>query len=244
MDRRIFLGATALAFSVPPAIAVAAELPKSWDGLVLVKSKRLEAAYLAPGADFAPYDKILLGPTEVAFAKNWVQDYNLNATFDQQLSDSDAQRIMNAVRTGFQSIFKKAFDKAGYTVVDTPAKDVLRINSAVINLALTAPDTEADFSSSYASTAGQATMVLEARDSLTGALLGRALDAEVAGNFWEQRNVVTNTADFDQVGDRWASASVKALQNLKANQSLVPPAPVHRTAAAASTAAKPAAAKQ
>src|SRR5215469_5537083 len=190
MDRRMFLAATATAnAALAPLATRAAELPKSWDGLVLVKSEKLRAVYLAPGADFAPYDKVLLGPTEVAFAKNWVRDYNDSADLDHQLSDSDAQRIMKAVRAGFQSIFSKAFDKAGYTVVTTPAKDVLQLNSAVINLALTAPSTDADFSASYASTAGQATMILEARDSLTGALLGRALDAEVAGDFWEQRNI-------------------------------------------------------
>jgi hypothetical protein len=243
MDRRLFLavGAATVAFVAPPRLTVAAELPKSWDGLVLVKSKKLEAVYLAPGADFAVYDKVLLGPTEVAFAKNWVRDYNDQADFDHRLSDDDAQRIMAAVRTGFQSIFEKAFTKAGINVVAAPAKDVLRLNSAVVNLALTAPDTEADFSSSYSSTAGQATMILEARDSLTGALLGRALDAEVAGNFWAQRNRMTNTADFTDVGEAWANASVRGLEKLRTNASLAPPAP--KAASAASTAAKPAAAK-
>jgi hypothetical protein len=242
MDRRLFLGAVATATAaLSPIAAQSAELPKSWDGLVLVKSKKLQAVYLAPGADFAPYTKVALGPTQVAFAKDWLRDYNDSADLNQHLSDADAQRIMNAVRTGFQSIFEKAFDKAGYTVVTTPGKDVLQLNSAVINLALTAPDTEADFSTSYASSAGQATMILEARDSLTGALLGRALDAEVAGDFWEQRNVVTNTADFDQVGDKWAKAAVAGLEKLRSNASLAPPAP---KAAAASGAAKPSASQR
>jgi hypothetical protein len=240
MDRRLFLGAVATTAALSPLAAQSAELPKSWDGLVLVKSKKLEAVYLAPGADVAPYDKVRLGPTTVAFAKDWLRDYNDSADFNQRLSDADAQRIMNAVRTGFESIFQKAFSKGGYTVVDTPAKDVLQVNSAVINLALTAPDTEADFSASYASSAGQATMVLEARDSLTGALLGRALDAEAAGDFWEQRNVVTNTADFDQVGDKWAKAAVAGLEKLRSNASLAPPA---TKAAAATGAGKPAAAQ-
>ena len=245
MDRRIFLGAGATTLAVlAPLAAAAAELPKSWDGLVLVKSKKLEAVYLAPGADFAGYDKILLGPTEVAFEKHWVQNYNLQADFDHQLSDSQAQQIMAAVRKGFQSIFAKAFTNAGYTVVDTPAKDVLRLNSAVANLALTAPDTNADFSSTYGSSAGQATMILEARDSLTGALLGRALDAEVAGNYWQQLNQVTNWQDFHDVGDQWAKAVVSGLEKLRSNQSLAPPAPAPKQAAAAAAgAAKPASAK-
>ena len=243
MDRRIFLGAGVATFAaLAPLTAVATDLPKSWDGLALVKSKKLEAVYLAPGADFAGYDKILLGPTEVAFAKDWLRDYNDQADFNHQLSDSDALRIMTAVRNGFQSIFAKAFTKAGYNIVDTPAKDVLRLNSAVVNLALTAPDTDADFSSTYGNSAGRATMILEARDSLTGALLGRALDAEVAGDYWQQLNRMTNTADFTEVGDQWAQASVRGLEKLRTNQSLAPPAP-SRAAVAAAGAAKPAAAK-
>jgi Protein of unknown function (DUF3313) len=243
MDRRLFFGVAAATATVvlSPLAARGDEMPKSWDGLVLVKSKKLEAVYLLPGADFAPYDKVLLGPTEVAFAKDWVQNYNMQADFNHRLAPSDAQRIMTAVRTGFQSIFSKAFIKAGYHVVDVPAKDVLRLNSAVFNLALTAPDTEADFSSTYGGSAGQATMILEARDSLTGALLGRALDAEVAGNFWQQLNQMTNTSDFTQVGDQWASASVKGFEKLRASSPFEPPG---TTAKAAATAGKPAAAKQ
>jgi hypothetical protein len=95
-------------------------------------------------------------------------------------------------------------------------------------------------SANFSNTAGQATMILEARDSLTGALLGRALDAEVAGDFWEMRNSVTNYAAFTQVGEKWAQASVQGLEKLRSNASLAPPAP---KAAAAAGAAKPAAAK-
>lgn len=241
MHRRTFLGAATAAVAVVAAsVGRANELPKSMDGLVLVKSKRLEAVYLLPGADFSVYDKVLLGPTEVAFTKNWVRDYNDQADFDHRISDDDAQRIMVAVRDGFQSIFEKAFTKAGLTVVTAPAKDVLRVNSAVVNLALTAPDTGMDIANTYSGTAGQATMILEARDSLTGALLGRALDAEVVGNFWEMRDRMTNAADFRAVGEQWAGASVRGLENLRSNASLVPPAP---KAAAASGAAKPAAAQ-
>jgi hypothetical protein len=241
MDRRMFLGVgVASLAALAPLAAARAELPKSWDGLVLVKSNKLDAVYLAPGADFAPYTKVRLGPTSVAFQKDWRENYNAQTDFDHQLSEDQAQRIMTEVRKGFESIFAKTFTKAGYAVVDTPAKDVLQLNSAVVNLALTAPDVQApEMSANFSGTAGQATMILEARDSLTGALLGRALDAEVAGNFWEMRNQATNYAAFTQVGDQWAEASVKGLEKLRNNASLVPPAP---KAAAAASAAKPASA--
>jgi hypothetical protein len=54
----------------------AAKPPATWDNLVLVKSKKFQRVYLAPGADFRPYTKVMLDPTEVAFQKNWVKDYN------------------------------------------------------------------------------------------------------------------------------------------------------------------------
>ena len=68
------------------------------------------------------------------------------------------------------------------------------------------------------------------------------LDPEEFYSFWEQRNIVSNTADFDQVGDKWAKAAVTGLEKLRANQLLAPPPPPK--AAAATTAARPAAAKQ
>ena len=47
-----------------------------WDGLIEVKPKRLDAAYLLPGADFRPYKKLMIDPVEVAFKKDWAKDYN------------------------------------------------------------------------------------------------------------------------------------------------------------------------
>jgi hypothetical protein len=42
-------------------------MPDTWDGLVEVKPKRMDAAYLLPGADFRSYTKVMIDPSEVAF---------------------------------------------------------------------------------------------------------------------------------------------------------------------------------
>ncbi len=47
------------------------DMPDNWDGLVRVKPKRMDAAYVAPGADFRAYTKVMLDPAEVAFKKDW-----------------------------------------------------------------------------------------------------------------------------------------------------------------------------
>ena len=181
------------------------------------------ALYLLPGADFRAYTKVLIDPTEVAFRKDWLENYNESAPFDQKVTDEDAQSIMAAVRKGFDAILGKAFASAGYPVVTTGGKDVLRLRSAVLNLSMTAPDTGASMSNAYARYAGEATLVLEARDSLTEAILGRAEDTEIAGaSYAGLRDSVTNHRDFTNLAKTWADASVKGLENLKASSPFQP----------------------
>ncbi|HEX4709495.1 DUF3313 family protein [Phenylobacterium sp.] len=206
-----------LALSVPTSLH-AATPPPTWDDLVQVKSKRADAVYLLPGADFKPYTKIMLDPTEVAFRKNWLRDYNNSRTsLGSRISDSEAQEMMKKVQTGFEEIFIKAYQDAGYQVVKSPGPDVLRLRTAIVNLDVAAPDRmTAGRSRTYSREAGQATLVLEARDSVTGAVLGRAVDAQSTGDTGALiRNRVTNTADFQRLFKSWATGSIKGLNALK-----------------------------
>jgi len=206
----------ALALSAPTSLH-AAKAPPTWDNLVQVKSKRADAVYLLPGADFKPYTKIMLDPTEVAFRKNWLRDYNSSTTLGSRISDAEAQEMMKKVQTGFEEIFIKAYQDAGYQVVTSPGPDVLRLRTAVINLDVAAPERmTAGRSRTYSREAGQATLVLEARDSVTGAVLGRAVDAQTTGDTGALiRNKVTNTADFQRLFKSWATGSIKGFNTLK-----------------------------
>ena len=198
----------------------AAKAPATWDNMNLVASQKFALVYLHPGADFKPYTKIMLDPTEVGFAKNWVNDYN-NSTqsVSRRLDDAHAQKIMDAARTGMGDILAKAYRAGGYQIVSAPGPDVLRVRTAIADLQVTAPDIQtAGRSRSFANEAGFATFVIEARDSQTGALLGRALDRKVAGDTLPlMRNSVTNMADFHLIFDQWAKASVQGLAKLKAS---------------------------
>jgi hypothetical protein len=208
-----------IAAAIPAQSLYAKQAPTNWDGLVLTKSKRFDRVYLLPGADFRPYTKVMLDPTEVAFRKNWVRDYNRSSrALTQRIGDDDAQKAMDLVRTGFEKAMGDAYRAAGYQIVQTPGPDVLRLRTAVVNLAINAPDIQtAGRSRSYSSEAGQATVVIEARDSTTGAILGRALDARVAGDTYPYlRNSVTNRSDFNRLFDRWSKASIDGLADLKA----------------------------
>lgn len=206
-----------LGASVPATVA-AQEEKTTWDDLHLVKSARSQRLYLLPGADFRPYNKVMLDPTEVAFRKNWVRDYNRSSgTVSRRISDEDVDRASKEISKGFGDIFAEEYQKAGYQVVQSPGPDVLRVRTAVIDLAVNSPDLRSasrTYSASWE--AGEATVVVEARDSATGALLGRALDRRLAGdNRAYLRNSVTNKADFKILFRKWAKDSIEGLNRLK-----------------------------
>lgn len=219
MDRRLFttlaLSGLALSAATP---ALAAKPPAEWDGLVKVKAKKFELVYLRPGADFRGYAKVILDPTEIAFQKRWKQDYNSDqAALGGQLTDKDIQRMADEGRKGAAQILQKAYADGGYPVVTDPGADVLRVRTALVDITVSAPDVDSAMNvRTYSRDAGGATLVVEARDSMTGALLGRAVDSRTVDDFtMEWRNRVSNRADFEMQMKTWAKNSVNGLNELK-----------------------------
>jgi hypothetical protein len=204
--------------------AFSAEPSAAWDGLIEVKAKRMDAAYLMPGADFRPYDKVIIDATQVAFHKDWMKNVN-RATpgISRDLTEADAARIAAAARSNFGDLFAEAFRSGGYEVVTVPGSRVLRLTPAVINLYINAPDAmSAATTRTYTLEAGEATLVLEARDAVTGALLGRVLDRrETRGTGRLQlSSSVINLSDFRALIRRWAEICVTGLAELKAQSPL------------------------
>jgi hypothetical protein len=206
------------------ALACLAAVPSSaqagkdnWDGLVKVKGKRLELVYLQPEADFRGYTKVMIDPTQVALRKNWQRDQNTSTTLSYRVTDDKVREILDAAQTAFQKYFAEAYEKAGYQVVTAPGHDVLRLSTGIVNLDVVAPDVMGPGRRRvYSNEAGQATLVIEARDSVTGALLGRAIDRQYTSDAAPYiRNSVTNMADFEQLFESWAKISAKGLDTLK-----------------------------
>lgn len=224
MKRHRFFAA-ALAVLVLGSASAAAKAPPTWDGLVQVKSKKFDLVYLQPGADFRAYTKVLIEPTEVAFAKDWQRDYNRSTrALSSRVSDSDVEEALTKGVAAATDIFTNAWTKGGYTVVSAPGPDVLRVKTGVVNIRVNAPEQmTAGRSYTFSEEAGQATLFIEARDSLTGALLGRAVDQKIVGDsmaLWRTRS--SNRADFRDQVQQWADASVRGFSALKSLSPVTP----------------------
>jgi uncharacterized protein DUF3313 len=192
--------------------------PTTWDGLVRVPSKKLDLVYLQPGADFRGYTKVMLDPTEVAFEKNWRRDYNRSThNLGSRVSDQELQKAITQGVAAASDIFADAWTKGGYQIVTAPGPDVLRVTTGIVNIRITAPDRPtAGRSYSFSNEAGSAALFVEARDSTTGALLGRAVDQRIIGdNSTAWRTSVSNRADFRDMVKTWAETTVRGMTELK-----------------------------
>ena len=187
---------------------------------IQIKPKRLDAAYLLPGADFRKYTKLMVDPVEVAFKKDWAEDYNRDAsTLSQRLSQEDIERIADAARKEFTEVFSEAYHEAGLEIVTSPGADVLRVRPGIMDLYVTAPDNmSSGRSRTYTQESGQALLFVELRDSTSGTLLGRGLDRRATRNTGRVQvsNSVTNLSDFRALFKQWADMSVKGFNDLRA----------------------------
>ena len=213
---QLVLAAVALAVTTPTG---AAKLPANWDGLVQVKAKKLAAAYLLPHADFRAYSKVMLDPAQVAFQKNWARDYNQSTmTLGGRVTDRDVQKAIADAQTGLDKIFAETFAKQGFQLATAAGSDVARVTFAVIDLEVTAPDVGVGRTYNFSVDAGEATFVIEVRDSVTNQLLGRAIDRRAAGDTGPvYRTSVSNRDDFKQLFQTWANIAAKGLTELRAS---------------------------
>jgi hypothetical protein len=226
MKRMRILVAAMLVLGAVPALAKDSP-PPNWDGMVQVDAPNLQYTYLLPGADFKSYSKLLLGTPEAAFAPSWLKDMNDQdfdgADFTSRITQADALKKLQAIEKAWGDAFTAGFQKAGYTLTDTPGAGVLRVNSAIINIYINAPDRDSPgMSQTFVPNAGQATMVIELRDAATNTLLARIIDSEeTQRNIGMPANAVTNLNAFRELADRWTKISVKGLQALQ-NLSPIP----------------------
>ena len=99
-------------------------------------------------------------------------------------------------------------------MVNESGPDVLLIRGALLDVVSYVPPEPIGRVDIYLRSVGEATLVLEIRDSITDAILVRVVDrkaAEDVGGRLQESNRVTNTAEVRRLAKRWASALRKRL---------------------------------
>ena len=191
-------------------------------GLVAVQSRDLDQLYLRPNADVAGYRKILVDPARVAFRNDFNKNKQDSLGVTHRFTADDVQRISDETAAGLQSSVADAFKSRGYEIAAAAGPGVMRLSPSVTELYINADQTLAPGTTrAYTKEAGEATLVLEARDAVSGTLLGRVVDHRITPENSKgsqltdlrQTGSVTNNFWFDSTFRRWATACADAFES-------------------------------
>ncbi len=179
------------------------------DGLQRVIDSKAAIAYAKPDVDFSRYDRFMILDCFVAFKKDWQKDYNRDqVSVSGRVKDKDMERIRNDMAEAFREVFvEELTENDGYELVDAPAGDVLLIRPAIIDLEVSAPDTQSvGRSYTFVDSAGAATLYIELYDSVSGEILARAIDrkADRGHGTMQWATQARNRADAKRILRTWA----------------------------------------
>jgi hypothetical protein len=215
----VALTVAALGMAVFAAPGQAAE-PAAGDGLVAVRNINLDEVYLRANADLASYRKIVIDPVQIAFRKDWNQSEQDYKGRVRRLLPDDVRAIEEGVTSGMQTSFAVGFKARGYDIVAAPGPGVLRLTPSLQDLYVNAAEETPSGQTRYLSVdAGEATLVLEARDATTGVLLARIVDhrsarENKASNVRDLRRTTNSLSYFwlDAMFRQWATTCAKQFE--------------------------------
>ena len=211
------------ACSTTPTFDASPDAEQTYDGLSPMKGTVLDAVWARTDIDVTGYDKIMLEGIGVEFRP-------VKGPYSGRGSRSSAG-IVRSSQTEFpldpdtQKLFieeiRGAFvEEMGksdvFTLVDEPGPDVLKLSVGLLDVLSRVPPETVGSSRIFLDRVGEATLVLELRDSESNAILIRAADrraAERPGTAIESSRV-TNMAEVRRLGRRWATILKDGLDTL------------------------------
>lgn len=190
-----------------PSIQTGPNAETTFDGLVRIDDARFAGAWVDPDVDLKRYTKIIPGGAEFEFRS--VQKMSASQarrTNEREfwISDSNRQRLVDTVT----EVFEEELQRSKYfTVTDEPGPDALIIVGGLHDIVSQVPPEDVGRSEVWIRSVGEATLVIELRDSLSNEVVYRAVErraAENVGNQMIRANTATTWAEVRRWARRWA----------------------------------------
>jgi hypothetical protein len=220
LDSMLMLAIVAAASSVgcttaSPTIQTGPDAAVSFDGLHEIDNSRADIAWAVPDIDLSGYTSILpvslgIEYTEVANKANTAVTRTQRGPY---FIDDKARAEFEAL---VSEIFMEELQKSDrFRIVDERGPNTLIVAGGLLDVTSQVPPTRVGSSSRiYLSSVGDATLVLEIRDSETNRILARSIDrraAEPIGSSFQTSNSVTDTAEIRRLIRYWATGLREAL---------------------------------
>lgn len=199
-----------------PTVQSGPDAEVSFDGLHKIDNSRVDSAWGVPDLDLSSYTNILPVNVGVEYreVKNKGSTYRTRSQGGLYFIDDKARAQFEAL---VDEIVMEELQKSNrFHIVDEPGPNTLLVSGGLLNVtSQVPPDPIGSRSRIYLSSVGEATLVLEIRDSETNRILARAVDrraAESIGGSFTRSNSVTNTAEIRRLIRFWASGLREALE--------------------------------
>ena len=200
-----------------PAIQAGPDAETTFDGLVRIDHSRFASAWIDPDIDLKQYNKIIAGGAEFEFRN--VQRTSASAArrsneSDFWISESNRQRLIDTVSEVFAEELQKS---EHFTITDEPGPDALVIIGGLHDIVSQVPPESVGRSEVWLSSLGEATLIIELRDSLSNEVIYRAVERraiERTGNQMIRANTATTWAEVRRWARRWAVSLREGLDSI------------------------------
>ncbi len=203
---------TADAAPKAPRIQTGPDAEVSFDGLHRVDDSVMDMAWAIPTLDLTGYNKLIV--VRGGFAYREVDDpgrYDRSAT-EFPIEPESRARFEEEVGEVFRDELAKI---ENWEYVTEPGPDVLVLVGYMIDIVSAVPPDTIGRSRIYLSRVGEATLVLELRDSTSNQVLARSLDRRGADPAWPvEASRVTTLAEVRRLARTWARILVKRLDQI------------------------------
>ena len=218
--RIMYLLAAALLLSAcasEPSIQQGPDAETSFDGLVRIDNSRFQRAWIDPEVDLRSYTRIIPGTAEFEFrAVKESTQVSTRRTNEREfwIDDSGREQLIETVS---QIFAEELANSRHFTITDEPGPDTLIVTGALLDIVSRVPPDRVGRTEVFLASVGEATLVLELRDSLSGETIYRAADrraAERPGTQPIRSNTVTTWAEVRRWARRWATQIVEGLDSI------------------------------
>lgn len=205
--------------SSAPTINTGPDAEPTFDGLYPVEGGLMDVAWARPDFDLTPYSKIMLHGVGTEYRPGGSTRTTVRGASNSEHFDPTPEQ-----KARFEEMMGEAFVEEmakgeNYEIVTEPGPDVLLISGGMLDVVSFIPPDITGRGDIFLSRVGEATVVLEIRDSMTNAIMVRAVDRRAAEDMaggMTRSNSVTNSAEFRRVARRWASILREGLDHFMA----------------------------
>ena len=204
--------------SAPPALQTGPDAERTFDGLVRIDNSRFRDAWADPEIDFSQYKKVLPGGVHFEFravSKSAGRtSLSRGSQRDFWISDANRYKLVDTVSAVFEEELSKA---RGWEAAEEAGPDVLILRGALLDIVSFIPPEMISRSEIYLSSVGEATLVVEGIDSMSGEVVFRAVDRRSitpAGNTMVLASTVTTWSEVRRWARRYATILREGLESI------------------------------